>query len=159
MVRRQTTETLVNHMTASNRLGLMTSQLLASTGLQASADILAQHLPHLGIPQALVGTYSHTEEDPLLYTQVLLAVGYPERAAGLTFLTRQFPPPELISPDQTYRLAILPLVIERQPRFAASCCEPGELRCHRAHLDRRYAPASFTRMPCGADRWPKKPTS
>ena len=120
MVRRQTTETLVNHMTASNRLGLMTSQLLASTGLQASADILAQHLPHLGIPQALVGTYSHTEEDPLLYTQVLLAVGYPERAAGLTFLTRQFPPPELISPDQTYRLAILPLVIdENNSGFAA----------------------------------------
>ena len=55
---RQATEVLLRHMDTSNRLGLMTSQLLAALDLSASTSILEQHLPQLGVKHALVALYS-----------------------------------------------------------------------------------------------------
>jgi signal transduction histidine kinase/DNA-binding LacI/PurR family transcriptional regulator/AraC-like DNA-binding protein len=111
-VQRQTTDALLRHMDMANRLGLMTSQLLAAFDASESASILAQHLPQLGIQHALVALYSSREDDPLSHSEVLLDVGLPESSAGRQFLTREFPPPGLCPTDSAFQLAVLPLVID-----------------------------------------------
>ncbi|MEJ2653611.1 MAG: substrate-binding domain-containing protein [Gammaproteobacteria bacterium] len=111
-VQRQTTDALLRHMDMANRLGLMTSQLLAAFDASESASILAQHLPQLGIQHALVALYSSREDDPLSHSEVLLEVGLPESSAGRQFLTREFPPPGLCPTDSAFQLAVLPLVID-----------------------------------------------
>jgi len=117
---RQATDALLQHMEMSNRLGLMTSQLLAALDVSESADILAHHLPQLGIQHALVALYSPREDDPLSHCTVLLAAGLPESGVGRQFPAREFPPPGLYPSDSAFQLAILPLVIDdRTTGFAA----------------------------------------
>lgn len=111
-VQRQTTDALLRHMEMANRLGLMTSQLLAAFDASESANILAQHLPQLGIQHALVALNSSREDDPLSHSEVLLDVGLPKSNAGRQFLTREFPLPGLYPTDSAFQLAILPLVID-----------------------------------------------
>lgn len=125
---RQATYTLLRHMERTNRLGLMISQLLAAFDVAESANILAHHLPHLGIEHALAALYSPQEDDPLSLSTVLLDVGLPESAVGRRFPTREFPPPGLYPPDSAFQLAILPLVIDDQTTgfaaFSATNLEP-----------------------------------
>jgi signal transduction histidine kinase/DNA-binding LacI/PurR family transcriptional regulator/CheY-like chemotaxis protein len=119
-VQRQTTDALLRHMDMANRLGLMTSQLLAAFDASESADILAQHLPQLGIQHALVALYSSRDDDPSSHCTILLDAGLPQRGAGRQFSARDFPPPGLYPPEAALQLAILPLVIdENTTGFAA----------------------------------------
>jgi len=128
LIRRQTTGALLKQISASNRLGLMTSQLLASTDITRSGEILEQHLPLLGIHQALVGLYSQDDEDPRFTAEVLLSFGFGRQVDGARFLTRQFPPAEWFPPGETFQLAVLPLVIDGQAAgfaaFSAGNLEP-----------------------------------
>jgi signal transduction histidine kinase/DNA-binding response OmpR family regulator len=117
-VQRQATDELLHHMEMSNRLGLMTSQLLAaldaseSARMQSIRAILANHLPQLGIENVLVALYAQLEDDPLSHFTLLLDAGLPEGGVGRQFAIREFPPPELYPSDTAYQLAILPLVID-----------------------------------------------
>ena len=115
LTQRQATNTLLHHTEMSNRLGLMTSQLLAAFDTTESAGILAQHLPQLGIEHAVVAVYTPQEDDPLLRSSILLAAGLPESGIGREFLTRAFPPPGLYPEEAAYQLALLPLVIDQHP--------------------------------------------
>jgi signal transduction histidine kinase/DNA-binding LacI/PurR family transcriptional regulator/AraC-like DNA-binding protein len=128
LTQRQATNVLLHHTEMSNRLGLMTSQLLAAFDTTATADILAQHLPQLGIEHVLVALYSAHEDDPLSHSIVLLGAGLPASGVGRPFLTREFPPPGLYPPDSAFQLAILPLVIDERPTgfvaLSASNLEP-----------------------------------
>lgn len=127
-VQRQTTEALLRHMEMANRLGLMTSQLLAAFDASESANILAHHLPQLGIQHVLVALYSPREDDPLLHCTVLLDAGLPESGVGREFPVREFPPPGLYPSDLAFQLAILPLVIDDRTTgfvaFSATNLEP-----------------------------------
>ncbi|HVM72305.1 MAG TPA: substrate-binding domain-containing protein [Anaerolineales bacterium] len=109
---RQATELLLRHMDTSNRLGLMTSQLLAALDESASTTILESHLPQLGVDHALVALYSPREDDPLSYSTVLLGMNLSRNKAGFQFMTREFPPPGLFPSGQALQLVILPLVID-----------------------------------------------
>lgn len=111
-VQRQATDALLRHMEMANRLGLMTSQLLAAFDASESASILAHHLPQLGIQHALVALYSPREDDPLSHCTVLLDAGLPKSGVGRQFPVREFPPPGLYPSDLAFQLAILPLVID-----------------------------------------------
>ena len=111
---RQATAVLLRHMDTSNRLGLMTSQLLAVLDLSASTRILEQHLPQLGINHALVALYSPREEVPLSHATLLLGMNLSKTEPPYQFLTREFPPPGLFPSDRAVQLAILPLVIDEQ---------------------------------------------
>jgi signal transduction histidine kinase/CheY-like chemotaxis protein len=128
LIHRQTTEMLVKHMETSNRLGLMTSQLLAALEMSDSAKILAEHLPKLGIAQAMVGLYFPHEDDPCFYTRLLLDAGLTEGKAESQFITRDFPPPDLNLSELGFQLAILPLIIDEHSSgfvaFSASNLEP-----------------------------------
>ncbi len=113
-VHRQAADALQSHMDMANRLGLMTSQLLATSEAahpsEASA-ILAQHLPQLGIEHAVAALYSYSD-DELPTCTVLLDAGLPESAVGRHFAAQDFPPSGLYPPGSPYRLALLPLVID-----------------------------------------------
>jgi signal transduction histidine kinase/AraC-like DNA-binding protein/ABC-type sugar transport system substrate-binding protein/DNA-binding LytR/AlgR family response regulator len=119
-VQRQATDALLRHMEMANRLGLMTSQLLAAFDASESADILAHHLLQLGLQHALVALYVPREDDPLSQCTVLLDTGLPESAVSRQIPVWEFPPPGLYPPDSGFQLAILPLVIDdRTTGFAA----------------------------------------
>ena len=109
---RQANGTLLQHMETSNRLGLMTSQLLATLDLSDTASILAQHLPQLGIPQALVARYLPGEDDPLSQYTILLDVGLPGREARRPYYSREFPPRSLFPSGGAFQLVLLPLEID-----------------------------------------------
>lgn len=112
IAQRQATDTLLRHMDTSNRLGLMTSQLLAAMDVSDSTSILEQHLPQLGIQHALVALYSAREDDPLSHATVLLGMNLPGSRTGDAFLTREFPPPGFYRPFPAVQLVILPLVVD-----------------------------------------------
>jgi signal transduction histidine kinase/AraC-like DNA-binding protein len=128
LMQRQTTDELLRHMGMSNRLGLMTSQLLAAFDASESADILDRHLPQLGIEHALVALYPTREGDPLANCTVLLSTGLSKNEVGLQFPAREFPPPGLYPPESTVQLAILPLLIDEHTTgfvaFSATNLEP-----------------------------------
>jgi signal transduction histidine kinase/DNA-binding response OmpR family regulator/ABC-type sugar transport system substrate-binding protein len=133
-VQRQATDTLLRHMEMSNLLGLMTSQLLAAFSASESAEILAQHLPQLGIEHALVALYSPREDDPLSQCTVLLDAGLRPSGVGHRFPTREFPPPGLYPSDSAFQLAILPLVIDNGLEgfvaLSATNLDPGAAIVH-----------------------------
>ncbi|HTX92803.1 MAG TPA: substrate-binding domain-containing protein [Anaerolineales bacterium] len=112
LAQRQATDVLLRHMETTNRLGLMTSQLLSALDLPSTANILAEHLPQLGIPHALVALYSSKEDDPLAEGRILFDVGLPENTAGTRFTTREFPPPGQYPADKAFQLVLLPLIID-----------------------------------------------
>jgi signal transduction histidine kinase/CheY-like chemotaxis protein len=128
IAQRQATDVLLRHMDISNRLGLMTSQLLAAMDVSDSAGILKQYLPKLGIQHALVALYSAREDDPLSQATILHGLNLPENWAGSQFLTREFPPPGLYPSDQAVQLALLPLVIDEHTNgFVALSADNLEL--------------------------------
>lgn len=117
---RRTTYTLLHHMEQSDRLGLMTSQLLAVSDAGGIAAVLNHHVPNLGIEHAMVALYLAEEDDPYSRSQVLLAVGLAPENIGREFSTRQFPPPELYPDDKAFQAAVLPLLVDEQTNgFAA----------------------------------------
>jgi signal transduction histidine kinase/DNA-binding LacI/PurR family transcriptional regulator/AraC-like DNA-binding protein len=117
-VQRQATDALLQHMEMTNRLGLMTSQLLTaldaseSARMQSIRGILARHLPELGIEHVLVALYSSEEDDPHSHYVVLLDAGLPEVKPESRFPARGFPPPGLYPADKAFQLAILPLAVD-----------------------------------------------
>jgi signal transduction histidine kinase/DNA-binding LacI/PurR family transcriptional regulator/DNA-binding response OmpR family regulator len=112
LTQRQATDALVKHMMDSNRLGLMTSQLQAALNITEITDILTQHLPQLGIEQAILALYAQQEDDPFSQSRVLLDIGLGKSQEGSNFPTREFPPSGFFTPDSAVQLAILPLVID-----------------------------------------------
>lgn len=130
---RQASQALLRHMEASNRLGLMTSQLLAAPDVTDSAGILAEHLPRLGIQEAVVALYFPREDDPAAEAEILLETGLPEGRQGYRFPSREYPPPDL-HPDSAFQLAILPLSIDEQMSgfvsLSASNLEPSAAIVH-----------------------------
>jgi len=107
---RQTTDALLRHMDMSNRLGLMTAQLLTTLDAAERANVLTHHLPQLGLQHVLVAIYASHDEDPYSPASVLLAAGLPASHVGRQFATREFPTPEFYPPDVPFQLALLPLV-------------------------------------------------
>src|SRR5512146_1769948 len=119
-MRRQATEILLQHRDISNRLGLMTSQLLATPNGSESARIMAQHLPQLGVQRTIVVVYTAKANDPLTYGTVLLDLGAAQNCVGWQFPSHEFPPPGLYPPGAAFQLALLPLTIdERAAGFVA----------------------------------------
>jgi signal transduction histidine kinase/DNA-binding response OmpR family regulator/ABC-type sugar transport system substrate-binding protein len=131
-VQRRATDALLRHMEMTNRLGLMTSQLLTaldaseSARMQSIRDILAKHLPQLGIEHALAALYSAQEDSSLPRCTVVLDAGLPK--SGRQFPARDFPPPSLYPEGEAFRLALLPLTIDDRVAgfvaFSATDLEP-----------------------------------
>jgi signal transduction histidine kinase/DNA-binding response OmpR family regulator len=111
-VQRQATDALLRHMEMSNRLGLMTSQLLTMLDTSESASVLAYHLPQLGLQHVLVVAYTPRDDDPAARATILLDAGLAATHVNASFVTREFPPFGLYPAARPIQLAVLPLIID-----------------------------------------------
>jgi hypothetical protein len=100
-----------------DRLGLLTARLLNALDARQVYEILAQHLPAMGVKFAAVamlepeGEGPHCGEDPFAWAKVrtVVPVGGPE----IRNQARKFPPDGLLPADDPFSLAVLPLVNPR----------------------------------------------
>jgi len=110
----QETVAMLRRKEISNRLGLMTSELLSAFDIPDIASIMVRHIPLLGIRHILAATYSSIDDDLFANTMVLLDVGSPINRSGQKFLTREFPPKDFYSSQEAFQLAILPMTIDEK---------------------------------------------
>ena len=113
-LRRQHTGYLLEQAALMDRLGTMTARLLTALEPQQILDILADHLPRIGIQHAHIALFEAEGDDPVAWGTLYVrqAVGPP---AVRRFRSRQFPPPGLYDPAAPVSLALLPLIIEGGP--------------------------------------------
>ncbi|HEY0739363.1 MAG TPA: substrate-binding domain-containing protein [Herpetosiphonaceae bacterium] len=126
-LRRQHTRFLVQQAELTDRLGTMTTRLLTALDPQQILDILADHLPEIGIQHAHIALFEAEDEDAVAWSKIYLrsAAGPP---ALRRFPSREFPPLGLYPVTAPFRLALLPLIIEDGPAgfvaFDAAYLEP-----------------------------------
>jgi signal transduction histidine kinase/AraC-like DNA-binding protein len=126
-LRRQHTRFLVRQAELIDQLGMMTAELLTAFEPRQILDILAEHLPRIGIRHAHIALFEAQDDDPAAWSNLYMraASGMPNRRR---FLSRQFPPPGLYDPAEPFRLALLPLIVEGGPAgfvaFDATYLEP-----------------------------------
>jgi signal transduction histidine kinase/DNA-binding response OmpR family regulator len=115
---RRRARSAMNQRWTFDRLGLLTARLLNARDEERVYDVLAQHLPEMGVGFAVVATFQPAGDDPV--GSSLLRVLAPGGQPSSVFPTRQFPPAGLLPPGQPYSLALLPVVNPRgQLGFAA----------------------------------------
>jgi signal transduction histidine kinase/AraC-like DNA-binding protein len=126
-LRRQHTRFLVQQAELMDRLGTMTARLLTAFEPQQILDILADHLPQIGIRHAHIALFEAQDDDPVAWSNMYVRTATASPAVW-RFLSRQFPPFGLHDPAEPFRLALLPLLIEGGPMgfvaFDAAYLEP-----------------------------------
>ena len=127
-IQRQTTRAMLAHMEMTAQLGLMTAELLAAINVPESAEILARHLPLVGIQNALVALYQGPEEDRSAQAVVLISAGLPAGVDGHRFEARQFPLREYY-PAQPLQLTILPLALDGEASGFVAFSAPNPELC------------------------------
>lgn len=108
-LRRQQTRLLVRQAALTDRLGAMTARLLTALEPGQILDILADHLPEIGIQHAYIALYEAEDDDPVAWSNVYLR-STPEPPIVRRFRSREFPPSGLYSAAEPYSLALLPLI-------------------------------------------------
>ena len=111
-IQRRTTLSMIEHMDMMSQLGLMTAELLTAMNVSESADILARHLPKVGIRNLLVALYDQDGEDDTSQGTILFTAGLSDRGKGQKFETRRFPTPDIYPAGEPIQLTILPLNVD-----------------------------------------------
>jgi signal transduction histidine kinase/AraC-like DNA-binding protein len=106
-VRRQFRRHVVDQRWTLNRLGVLTARLLAALDETQVYEVLAQHLPAMGIPTAWLALFGAEGDDPAAWT-TLRDITSLERPP-LRFASRDFPPERFLPKGQPFRLALFPL--------------------------------------------------
>jgi signal transduction histidine kinase/AraC-like DNA-binding protein len=126
-LRRQHTRYLVRQAELIDQLGMMTARLLTAFEPRQILDILAEHLPRIGIRHAHIALFEAQDDDPAAWSNLYIRTAT-EAPIRRRFLSRQFPPPGLYDPAEPFRLALLPLIVEGGPAgfvaFDAGYLEP-----------------------------------
>jgi signal transduction histidine kinase/DNA-binding response OmpR family regulator len=126
-LRRQHTRFLVRQAELIDQIGMMTARLLTAFEPREILDILAEHLPRIGIGHAHIALFEAQDDDPAAWSNLYIHTAA-EAPTRRRFLSRQFPPPALYDPAEPLRLALLPLIIEGGPAgfvaFDAGYLEP-----------------------------------
>jgi len=92
----------------TERIGRLTAHLLTALDETQVYGVLAHHLPAMGIHTAWAATFVGDQDDPTAWSD--LRVITPTDSAAHRFASRNFPPSALVSADQPFSLALLPLV-------------------------------------------------
>ncbi len=97
------------------QLSTLTTRLLTAHDAMQVYDILAQHLPTMGIPMMWIALFEEEDADTVawstLHVVVPLALGRTQPA--LHFRSREFPPDALLLAEQPFSLALFPLTSPR----------------------------------------------
>lgn len=112
---------IVNERLMRDRVSLLTTQLLAALNEDQAYEILAQHLPEIGVRIAAVALLEAEADDPVAWSSLRRLVpphkgAAPQCPFPIRFRSRWFPPPGLLS-DKTdpeeepepFSLALVPL--------------------------------------------------
>jgi signal transduction histidine kinase len=91
-----------------DRIGRLTAHLLTALDEAQVYQVLAQHLPEMGIKTAWVVEFDASGAEPLAWNT--LHPIFPPGQARVRFPTHSFPPTELIGADQPWSFALAPLV-------------------------------------------------
>lgn len=112
---------LINERLARDRMSVLTTQLLAAPDEAQAYEILAQHLPKLGIRIAGLALLEAEGDDPVAWSFLRRFVPPPQATEPaqpfpIRFRSRRFPPPGFLpdageSPteDEPFSLALVPL--------------------------------------------------
>lgn len=90
-----------------SRLSLLTARLLNVLEEAQVYDVLAHHLPDLGIRTALLALFEPEGEDRFAWS--LLRDALDPRRPVIRARSQEFPPAGLFPPEQPFRLALVPL--------------------------------------------------
>jgi len=105
---RQRQQFVVDQSWTDGRIGLLTARLLTALEENQVYQILAQHLPEMGIQTAAVALFEAEGDDPVAWSSLrsVTAAGQPV----CRFRTRDYPPEGLCAGQQPFSQALLPLV-------------------------------------------------
>ena len=104
-------QTVVNQHWTADRVGVLTAHLQTAIDETQAYDVLARHLPEMGIQFAAVALFDQAGDDP--ETCCHLRTITPPGEATIHFPCHQFPPQGLLPIDHPFSLALLPLVNPR----------------------------------------------
>lgn len=110
-MRQQHRQYVVDQKWMEDRVGRLTAYLINALDEAEVYDILARHLPDLGIDMAWVALLDADGEDPVAWSQ-LRSVTSPHQAE-IRFPSREFPPEQWVSGRDPFSLALLPLISSR----------------------------------------------
>jgi signal transduction histidine kinase/AraC-like DNA-binding protein/ABC-type sugar transport system substrate-binding protein len=97
-----------NQIWTINRIGALNAHLLTALDETQIFEILADHLPAIGIQEATVGFFENEEGDLFQWSDLhIISKG---KQSHLRAFTRQFPPEGAYPQDQVFSLAVLPLI-------------------------------------------------
>jgi signal transduction histidine kinase/AraC-like DNA-binding protein len=124
-IQRQYRQHVVDQRWTFNRLGTLTARLLAALDETQIYQVLARHLPTMGIHTAWLALFSAEGDDPVALTMLrdITSLDQPIRH----FPSREFPPEGLLPPKQPFCLALFPLTGPRG--------QLGYVAFDTAHLD------------------------
>jgi signal transduction histidine kinase/DNA-binding LacI/PurR family transcriptional regulator/AraC-like DNA-binding protein len=105
---RQQRQIVVEQRRIADRMGLLTAQLLTALDETQVYQVLAQHLPEMGIHAAWVAEFVANNDDPLAWSD-LRSLTAPDAVVS-RFASRHFPPAGMLPTEQPFSLALLPLV-------------------------------------------------
>lgn len=106
-MRLQHRQAVVDRRQMGDRVGLLTARLLSALDENQVYEILAQHLPEMGIGAAWVALFEAQGDDPVAWSHLraVTAPGHPR----LRMRSREFPPAAWLAADQPFSLALAPL--------------------------------------------------
>ena len=113
-IQRRTTRSMLDHMDMMSQLGMVTAEMLTAMRIPDLAEILARHLPKVGIENILVAVYDEDSEDRISRASVLFTAGLPGMLDGHKFETRKFPALQRYPGNKLIHLTILPLDVDNR---------------------------------------------
>jgi signal transduction histidine kinase/AraC-like DNA-binding protein/ABC-type sugar transport system substrate-binding protein len=110
-VQRQFRHHAVDHRWTLNRLGTLTARLLAALDEAQIYQVLAQHLPAMGVEIAWLALLDASEDQAVARTtlRAIIPTEQGRVQPALHFPSHEFPPQGLLPHDQAYSLALFPL--------------------------------------------------
>ena len=112
-MRQQHRQHMVDQEWMSDRVSRLTAYLLNALDETQIYEILARHLPDLGIDMAWVALLQPEGDDPVAWSQ-LRSVTSPAQDE-IRFASRNFPPQDWIADETPFSIALLPLASSRGP--------------------------------------------
>jgi AraC-like DNA-binding protein/nitrogen-specific signal transduction histidine kinase len=100
--------------TAANQLGLMTAKLLNALDISRISAVLAEHLSSVGVRDLKVIFYEGEDDDPALWSNLIIHSNHFSAELPMRFPTRRFPLPEWFHEGEAYSLVLLPFSLGEQ---------------------------------------------
>ena len=128
-IQRRTTRSMLDHMEMMSQLGMVTAEMLTAMSVPDIAEILARHLPRVGIENILVAVYDENSEDRTSRAAILLTAGLSVVLNGHKFETRKFPTLKIYPTRKPIHLTILPLDVDKSTSGFVAFSAPNPELC------------------------------